>query len=129
MKVTQGHILLAIHITGLGEMEDLSVLIEAGQPLLHPPQLIIRASARTWSGPLFCGDEDPVIYLAGMSECRLRDALEFSRPFSYRDAEQVRQLTSALGNVIPMAVRSHLADSKEHASLERSDDGDTKPQT
>ena len=108
MKVIQAEVLLAIHITDLVDMEDLTVLVEAGAPSLYPAQLIVRASARTWNAPLFCGEEDPVAYLARMSEGRLRDALEFSRPFSHRDAHQVRDMTTDLGRVVPAAVRIHL---------------------
>ena len=108
MKVIQAQVLLAIHITDLVGMEDLSVLVEAGAPGLYPAQLIVRASTRTWNAPLFCGEQDPVAYLSGMSTARLRDALEFSRPFSHRDAQQVREMTSDLGKVVPAAVRVHL---------------------
>lgn len=116
MKVTQCRVLLAIHVTDLVDMEDLSVFIEAGEPATFPAQLIIRASARTWSGPLFCGDEDPVTYLSNMSEACLRDALEFSRPFSHRDAEHVRQLSSELARVVPKAVSLHLASTQAKKS-------------
>lgn len=108
MKVIQARVLLAIHITDLPDMEDLSVLVEAGEPSLYPAQLIVRASSRTWNAPLFCSEEDPVAHLSRMTEGRLRDALEFSRPFTSRDAQQVRSMTSDLAKVIPAAVRIHL---------------------
>lgn len=108
MKVIQAQILLAIHITDLVDMEDLSVVVEAGEPSLYPAQLIVRASTRTWSAPLFCGEEDPVACLARMTQVRLRDALEFSRPFSNQDARQVRGMTTDLARVIPAAVRIHI---------------------
>ncbi|MOA00734.1 hypothetical protein D3C78_1201070 [compost metagenome] len=109
MKVIQAQVLLAIHITDLPDMEDLTVLVEAGAPSLYPAQLIVRASSRTWNAPLFCGEEDPVAYLSRMSTARLRDALEFSRPFTNRDAQQVRGIASDLAQVIPAAVLAHLA--------------------
>lgn len=108
MKVIQTQVLLAIHITDLVDMEDLTVLVEAGADSLYPAQLIVRASSRTWNAPLFCGGEDPVTTLSRMTEGRLRDALEFSRPFSQRDAMQLRTMTSDLAKVIPAAVRIHL---------------------
>ncbi|WP_159918019.1 hypothetical protein [Pantoea sp. 18069] len=108
MKVIQTQVLLAIHITDLVDMEDLTVLVEAGAASLYPAQLIVRASARTWNAPLFCGEDDPVAYLSRMSEARLRDALEFSRPFGHRDAQQVRTMTLDLGRVIPAAVRAYI---------------------
>lgn len=108
MKVIQSRVLLAIHITDLPDMEDLSVLVEAGEQSLYPAQLIVRASSRTWNAPLFCSEEDPVVHLSRMTEGRLRDALEFSRPFSQRDAQQVRGMTSELAKVVPAAVRMHL---------------------
>lgn len=109
MKVSQAQVLLAIHITDLVDMEDLTVLIEKGERSLYPAQLIVRASSRTWSAPLFCGDEGPAIYLSRMKEGRLRDALEFSRPFNHLDAHQVRQMTTDLAQAIPTAVKAHLA--------------------
>ena len=108
MKVIQTNVLLAIHITDLPDMEDLSVLVEADAASLYPAQLIVRASSRTWNAPLFCSEEDPVVHLSRMSQARLRDALEFSRPFSHRDALQVRTMTSDLAQIIPAAVRIHL---------------------
>lgn len=108
MKVIQTQVLLAIHITDLPEMEDLSVLVEAGEPSLYPAQLIVRATSRSWNTALYCGEDDPLVHLSLMSEIRLRDALEYSRPFSPRDAMQLRSMTSDLAKVIPAAVRIHL---------------------
>jgi len=108
MKVIQTRVLLAIHITDIPDMEDLSVLVEAGEPSLYPAQLIVRATSRSWNTSLYCGEEDPLVHLSRMSETRLRDALEYSRPFSSRDAMQLRTMTSDLAKVIPAAVRIHL---------------------
>lgn len=108
MKVIQSRVLLAIHITDIPDMEDLSVLVEAGEASLYPAQLIVRATSRSWNTALYCGEEDPLAHLSRMSETRLRDALEYSRPFSNRDAMQLRTMTSDLAKVIPAAVRIHL---------------------
>ena len=108
MKVIQTQVLLAIHITDLPDMEDLSVLVEAGEASLYPAQLIVRATSRSWNTALYCGEDDPLVHLSRMSEIRLRDALEYSRPFSQRDAQQVRGMTSDLAKIIPAAVRIHL---------------------
>ncbi len=109
MKVRSRQPLLCLHISDLIDLEDLTVILEAPEREHHAAQLIVRAGGRTWNAPMYCSPMDPVTYLATMSNAKLRNALEYSRPVGRSEGTMVQHMTYEIALLIPRAVQIHLA--------------------
>lgn len=104
MKAHPVQPLLCLRITDLVDLEDLLVVLEAPERECMAAQLIVRASWRAWSAPIYCGTQDPVAFLASMSAPQLRDALSYSRPSAKHEGCMAHEISQ----VIPQAVQLYL---------------------